>query len=336
MNSLRITILLPLLLILLAACTIAPVATAPTEPAPAAEPLEEPATSAATLQLVSETASERVIQHVGGETTIPADPACIVVAGSGYLDHLLTLGVTPCGAAHGPAGSGFPTYFAEQLADVTYVGGTLDINLETVALVNPDLIIAMHPSHTESDFATDFTPLAPTIYLNEPWEDWRQSLLEIGMVLGKEEIAAARLADFDAKLDATKEQLTTLLGEEKVLFLRVLPQEIRVYGTTSPSGDLLFNRLGLTPSNLTPIGENAQSISLELVPDLDADHLFLLDQTEDNMATIKASPLWQSIPAVQKGNVYPVDVKIWIQGEGLFAYNLLVDDVVNTLTASVE
>lgn len=294
---------------------------------------QAPVTSA-TLQVVSETDTERVIQHAGGKTTIPANPQCIVVAGSGYLDHLLTLGVTPCGAAHGPGGSGFPTYFADQVADVEYVGGTLEVSLETVALVDPDLIIAMHPAHTEGDFFTDFTPLAPTVYLTEPWQDWRQALVEMGMVLGKQAVAVAKLAEFDAKLAAAKTQLAETVGDEKVLFLRVLPQEIRVYGTASPTGDLLFTRLGLTPSALTPIGESAQPISLELVPDIDANHIFLLDQTEDNLATLNASSLWASIPAVQQGNVYPVDVKIWIQGEGMFAYNLLVDDVLATLTSA--
>jgi hypothetical protein len=37
------------------------------------------------------------------------------------------------------------------------------------------------------------------------------------------------------------------------------------------------------------------------------------------------------VPAVERGNIYPVDVKIWIQGEGLFAYEQLVNDVVTAL-----
>ncbi|NJM08671.1 isochorismatase family protein [Candidatus Gracilibacteria bacterium] len=39
----------------------------------------------------------------------------------------------------------------------------------------------------------------------------------------------------------------------------------------------------------------------------------------------------QRVPAVAKGQVYPVDVKIWVQGEGLFAYETLVEEVVARL-----
>ena len=289
--------------------------------------------TAPTIEVLSESATERVIRHAAGrETTIPAAPQCIVTAGSGYLDHLLALGVKPCGAAHGPGGSGFPSHLADQLAGVDYVGGTLEVNLERVALLHPDLILAMHPAHTEGDFATFFDPIAPTIYLTEPWADWRQALKEIGLILGKTAAADAALAAFDAKVSEANATLATAVGAEKVAFLRVLPEEIRVYGTTSPTGDLLFTQLGLTPAALVPIGEHTQSISLELIPDLDAEHIFLLDQTKDGMATLNNSPLWQTVPAVAKGHLYPVDVKTWVQGEGFFAYEQLVADVLAALT----
>jgi len=203
-----------------------------------------------TLQVAAETDTHRLILHAGGETQVPLEPQCIVAAGSGYLDHLLTLGVTPCGAAHGPGGSGFPAHLADRLADVEYVGGTLEVNLERVAFLDPDLILAMHPAHSQGDFATNFDPIAPTVYLTEPWRDWRQALLEMGLVLGKSAEAAAALDAFDARLDAAQAVLADAISDEKVLFLRVLPQEIRVYGTASPTGDILFNGLGLAPSTL--------------------------------------------------------------------------------------
>jgi iron complex transport system substrate-binding protein len=322
---------------LMAACgasASAPAAptSAPAQPtsAPTAAPLA--ATSASDGPQVVETTNEyRLIRHATGEAQVPLNPKCIVVAGSGYLDHLLTLGVKPCGAAHGSAGSGFPDHLASQLEGVKYVGGTLEVNLETVALLDPDLIIAMHPAHTSGEFVTNFDPIAPTVYLNEPWTDWRKTLEQLGTVLGKQEQATAKLAEFDSLLAGAKTRLDEVVGDEKVLFLRVLPQEIRIYGSASPTGDILYNGLGLTPSTATPLDEPARSISLELIPELDAEHIFLLDQTEDGMATIKASPLWQKIPAVQQGNIYSVDVKIWVQGEGMSAYTQLMKDAVAAL-----
>jgi iron complex transport system substrate-binding protein len=314
-----------------AAPTSAPAAVVPTSAPATAVPVLAPTSAPSSPQVVEATNEYRLIRHATGEAQVPLNPKCIVVAGSGYLDHLLTLDVKPCGAAHGPGGSGFPDYLAGRLEGVKYVGGTLEVNLETVALLDPDLIFAMHPAHTSGEFATNFDPIAPTVYLNEPWADWRKTLEEMGLILGKQEHAKAKLAEFDSLLASAKTRLGEVAGAEKVLFLRVLPQEIRIYGSASPTGDILYNGLGLTPSAATPSGEPVRSISLELIPELDADHIFLLDQTEDSMATIKASPLWQKIPAVQQGNIYPVDVKIWVQGEGMIAYTQLMKEAVAAL-----
>ncbi|MFC1464227.1 MAG: ABC transporter substrate-binding protein [Candidatus Brachytrichaceae bacterium NZ_4S206] len=283
------------------------------------------------LQVLETTSEYRLVKDALGEKKVPLEPKCIVVAGSGYLDHMLAVGVTPCGAAHGPGGSGFPAHLADKLKDVAYVGGTLEINLESVAALKPDLILAMHPAHTEGDFKTLLDPIATTVYLTEPWKDWRAAMLEISRVLGKEDIAEARLAEFEQKLADGQAKLSGLTGQ-KVMFLRVFPEKLRVYGTGSPTGDILYRGLGLTPATLTSPTEHAIEISLEKLPEIDADHIFLLDQTKDQMAALNANPLWQRLLAVQKNQVYPVDVKIWVQGEGVFAYEMLIEDVLRALS----
>jgi iron complex transport system substrate-binding protein len=350
-----------LILAALASCGAVPAATTPTQvpttaaqatalPAPPAAPtaaaLTTPAqptaapqaaalpTPAASLQVLETTGEYRLIKHARGETKVPLKPACIVVAGSGYLDHLLSLGIKPCGAAHGPGGGSFPDYLGDQLQGVAYVGGTLEVNLETVAAQDPDLIIAMHPEHSQGDFKTLFDPIAPTVYLTEPWADWRKALGEIGMILGQESAAQSVLTRFDARLADGRARLREAIGDEKVAFLRVLPSELRIYGVRSATGDILYNGLGLAPSALTPMDDERTSISLELITQLDADHIFLLDQTEDAMAMIKANPLWKTLPAVQNGHIYPVNVKTWVQGEGMIAYDMLIDDVLKALASS--
>jgi iron complex transport system substrate-binding protein len=291
------------------------------------------ATSPSTRALqVTGTANEyRLVKDALGEKQIPLEPKCIVAAGSGYLDHLLAIGVTPCGAAHGPGGSGFPEHLADQLKDVAYVGGTLEINLESVTALKPDLILAMHPAHTEGDFKTLLDPITTTVYLTEPWADWRAAMREIAMILGKGDIAEQRLAEFEDKLASGKGTLSGKLAGQKVMFLRIFPEKLRIYGVGSPTGDILYRGLGLMPATLTPSSEHSTEISLEKLPEIDADHIFLLDQTKDQMTALTASPLWQKLAAVQNNQIYPVDVKIWVQGEGVFAYDVLIDDVLKAL-----
>ncbi len=167
--------------------TIAPIAATSVAAQPTAAPVEptvapaEPTSVPAGPAVLETTDEYRLIRHATGETKIPAALKCIVVAGSGYIDHLLALDVKLMRRRPWPRRQRLPRAPGGPTRRREICGWHARGQPETVALLNPDVIIAMHPDHTSGDFATNFDPIAPTIYLLDPWRDWRTALVEMGV-----------------------------------------------------------------------------------------------------------------------------------------------------------
>ncbi|MNH35163.1 Iron(3+)-hydroxamate-binding protein YxeB precursor [compost metagenome] len=102
------------------------------------------------------------------------------------------------------------------------------------------------------------------------------------------------------------------------------------------AGNVLYTDLGLNPPQIVKDlvwGEQSMSvISQEIIPQIDADHLFLTyDEGGKELAQeILDSDIWKSLKAVQKGQVYEVSLDHWMT-YGPIAYNMKVDDVLQAL-----
>ncbi|MNI84200.1 Fe(3+)-citrate-binding protein YfmC precursor [compost metagenome] len=73
-------------------------------------------------------------------------------------------------------------------------------------------------------------------------------------------------------------------------------------------------------------------ISLELIPQLDADHIFITTDTgsEDKTKQLLDNPLWKNLPAVKQGHVYEVNFETWMKS-GPIADGKKIDDVLAAL-----
>lgn len=78
-------------------------------------------------------------------------------------------------------------------------------------------------------------------------------------------------------------------------------------------------------------------ISLEVLPDIDADHIFVEQRqmqnysSEQSMKDLENSPMWQAMDAVKIGNVYPLKTADYVVGEGLIGSPLFLDYLVEKL-----
>lgn len=101
-----------------------------------------------------------------------------------------------------------------------------------------------------------------------------------------------------------------------------------VYG-----GFVLADQLGIAKSELVA-AENSLELSLELLPQIDADYIFLANDTANSGETfyneLTESSLWKSVPAAQAGHVYNVDDRFWLGG-GVVAYSNVIDDVLELI-----
>lgn len=94
------------------------------------------------VEVIEETARNRLIRHEFGETRIPAQPERVVSLTVALTDAILKLGLeAPVGAAPF-AGGEYAPYLADDLAEVPKVGNDeYTLNLEAILAQQPDLIL---------------------------------------------------------------------------------------------------------------------------------------------------------------------------------------------------
>jgi len=280
--------------------------------------------------VTEERAEVRVVEHALGTTQVPLEPQRVVSLAEPVTDNLLALGVQPVGTVVTDAGTEIVNYLQPQLAGVAVVGTLAEPNLEVILSLAPDLILA------DSGYATEayeqLSRVAPTVYLTEPYQDVRRNLRELGRVLGMPEAAEARVAEYDAVLAEARDALAEAVGGASVVFLRVRnDRDLLLYGTETRFGEFFYEDLGLEPIPLA-VGGDFLRPSLETVPQLTADHIFVSVESGGTMRVLGESTLWQNLPAAQNGRIYPVDENVWVDGAGVQAFELRVQDVLGVLT----
>lgn len=280
---------------------------------PEPEAPKEPQSNAAAPQTGAQTPAnagnvQRTVKHLSGETTIIGTPQKIAVLDYRLADTLVALGITPHAMTTYLGDVNLPYLDGKPLSKAIPLGDTA--NLEAVLQAGPDLIIARK---SEEKVYEQLSKIAPTVIVDAP-SDWRQSLKEIAAILQREKEAEQWLANYDSKAASVRNELAKYVKPgETFLYLRVMPKEIRVHGTKELFGATMFQDLKLTPVPGLESVDRVEAISLEKLPDFDADHIFLQIGTptaggdknaEGNLVAISQSAIWKNLKAVKNGHVY--------------------------------
>lgn len=272
----------------------------------------------------------RTVKDASGDVEIPAAPIRIAVLLDYYADHLLELGIKPHASTTSLVDHQFLPYIADRMEGVIPLGASESPNLEALLEAEPDLILAYAPSH--QDIEDSLRKIAPTLMLDgELMNDWRQLLLELGRIVGQEELAQQKLNDYLTKAESAQEELNRRAGDEVFVVMRVMPKELRVYGVDDIRiGRIIHHELGLNGLKLAE-GKAMQTISLEELPSLNPDHIFLMENVEDTAKSrldeLKSSALWKNIKAVQKDQVYIVEQQLWNRGIAPIGSTQIIDQV---------
>ncbi|MCG8352666.1 MAG: iron-siderophore ABC transporter substrate-binding protein [Chloroflexales bacterium] len=332
-----------LLLALLVACMPAPVETGQQ----AAEPAADTAASAAkattatqidpavfnvepSVSVVAEDSETRTVRHPLGETTLPAAPERSVVFDENLADSLLALGIAPVGSVTYYGLEGFSKHIAPMMDEVANIGQSGSPNLEQVVLLQPDLILSS--TSRAEEIYEQLSEIAPTVTVNDQFS--YPLLRSIARTMGVEEEGEARIATYEAKATAAREALADATAGKSVALLRVFGAELRVEGGIGYTGPVLWEALGLTPHSAVKLDTWNTTISLEQIPELTADILFLMPEIDgaELAQNLQENPLWQGLPAVQNGEVYLLeDYSHWLTF-GILANEKAIDDVLNQLT----
>ncbi|TCT22375.1 iron complex transport system substrate-binding protein [Melghiribacillus thermohalophilus] len=276
----------------------------------------------------------RVIQHAMGETEVTGTPKRIVTLYQGATDAAIAMGVTPVGIVESWVEKPVYKYLRDDLDGVPIVGLETQPNLEEIAKLNPDLIIASKLRHEE--IYDKLEQIAPTV-THETVYEFKETVELMGEAMNMEEKADEVLAAWDNRVADFKAKVQEKLGDKwplNVALLNFRADHARIYFTSFAG--IVLNDLGFErPENQQEDVWGIKLTSKESIPEMNADifYIFMSDdeavhQTYEEWTN---HPLWKNLDAVQNDQVYLVDEVAWNMGGGILAANLMLDDIYDRL-----
>ncbi|OMF02538.1 ABC transporter substrate-binding protein [Paenibacillus sp. FSL H7-0942] len=232
-------------------------------------------------------------------------------------NDLLSLGITPVGSVIGGEAKGFLSHVADQLQNTTPLGPVKDPDMEALLALKPD-VIYLDEEFSGGDIAK-FEKIAPVHVFNLDDGTWRDHLKDIGKLVNREKEAEQYIQDYATETEEVKSLINDTIGDGTVMAIRVTAKELRVFSTRRPMGPILYEDLGLTPAKgITDIDSTKpyQVVSREILPDYDADAIFVVVNSDDEAQTmfkeLQNNPIWQGLKAVKAGHVYPIGAQPWL------------------------
>ncbi|MEM9517704.1 MAG: ABC transporter substrate-binding protein [Actinomycetota bacterium] len=228
------------------------------------------------------------IEHIYGETTIDEEPQRIITIGVGEQDYPLALGVTPVALREYYGGQPFTVWpwARDELGDAEPdVLSAFELNLERIAALQPDVIMALNSAIdvSEYDILSQIAPVvarpAGTTYQGV---EWRTTLATHGLVLNRQAEADQVEADVDELFSTARAENPAFDGRSISVVSFNGPSEIGTY----PPADVVYqvaSELGLEPNNAAAefAGDSirAYRVSAEQLSLLDADVVVWLTGT---------------------------------------------------------
>lgn len=270
--------------------------------------------------------ARKVTDELGHELTIPAAPKRII--GIYLEDELTALGVKPLRQSRIGDWSG-QSYLNLGLPDIDIQG-----SVEAFVEAQPDLMLIN--VYNDKTYDT-LSKVAPFYAFKDARADWRATIKTLGELLGKTEQAEKVITDYNKMAADAKEKLHAAVGNETVAILRVHTNSIRLYGGPGYAGPVLYKELGLQPAQAVKdlvLDKNlgVASISMEIIPQLNADHIFLTMDTgaDQQFKNLTESAIWKDLPAVRNGKIHQVNFETWMKS-GPIADEMKIKDVVKAL-----
>lgn len=243
------------------------------------------------------------IEHKYGETTIESEPKKVVTLGLSDQDAVLALGKKPVGVVdwfkERPFGSWAWSKDAWGGTTPDIVGERDDYNMEKIAALEPDLIIAQY-SGMKSEQYDKLSQIAPVVAQPKDHPDyqapWQEMTTTIGKSLGKEDEAKKLISDIDKRFAKVREEhpewqdKTVAVGE---------PYEPGTYSAFSPKDPKVafLSEMGFTTTDKfqQALGnKNLADLSYERLDVMEADRTVWLTYP-DTKKQLASDPLYKKL-----------------------------------------
>jgi ABC-type Fe3+-citrate transport system substrate-binding protein len=278
----------------------------------------------------------RTVNGTLGSITIHGTPTRIVALEFSFVDDLINIGVRPIGVAddNQPYGNGaiIPP-IAKKLGQYTSVGLRASPNLESIAALHPDLIIA--DAQRDATIYNQLQAIAPTVALDslkEPHQAALHAAVVVGQAVNKCGLMVQRVKQDKIIFQRLKNAVPKNFGDKAMFVV----EDSKVWNDYTSQGyqPSLLQDLGIP--NATP-GEKGGpafvQLTLEGLVNANPDVMFLADYSSPPSlySQWKTNALWSAISAVKKNQVYVVNPQLWSRARGILAGEIIAQQAVHLL-----
>ena len=263
-----------------------------------------------TLSSEQSTVATKTVDHTLGQTEIPVDPQRIVVLDANsifLLDGVLALGIEPIGLAR-CSGCIKSDPFSDVVGDLPSVGTEQQPSLEKILSLKPDLILGYE---WQESFYPQLSEIAPTVIVN-PYtggNDFKRNFRQLAEILGRSDQVESVLAEYNERIQKFQQRFEEKLKTKTVSLISFFESNFHVYGPEIISYARIMSDAGI---QFIPIykelgRDSLPNISIESLPDWDADFLFVELYYEDSLEELESvfkQPLWSTLNAVRNDQVY--------------------------------
>ena len=283
------------------------------------------------------------IENMFGTTVIESKPERVVSIGYTEGDDVLALGVTPVAIRdwYGEQPGGLWPWAAESPAadDSITVLQSEELNVEKIAALDPDVIIAMVSEIEQADY-DKLTEIAPVVAQTDEYVQfgtpWDEVQLTIGRALGLEDEAQAIVDDVTAQIADAAAAHPDWAGQTANFVVPATDGSWYAYTDQDNRGRLLTELGFEIPQEILDLAGDlfyAQG-SGEQLSLVDADLLTYNTFVADDQAVVDRLPLWAGLPAVADGRSLFIGEQL--AGAMSFSTTLSIPYAIDGLVPEIE
>jgi iron complex transport system substrate-binding protein len=277
------------------------------------------------------------LTHQFGTTTIPKQPERVVSLGFAGVDNILALGVKPIAVRewYGDYPSAVWPWAQAALGDAKPVVLKGDLNIEQIASLHPDLILAVSSGITKEQYHL-LSQIAPTVAPEAQYGDyatpWQVDVRTDGKALGKSAEAEAGIKKIEDRFASIRAAHPDWQGKTAAVgfFWNDAPGAYR----SVDNRPMLLASLRLkTPEAIDKLGRPTEfyvSLSPEDLTPIDTDVLIWFEE----FAKIESIKLRPTLKAYKEGReIFPDDL---LSGAFSFSSLLSIDYALDKLVPLIE
>jgi iron complex transport system substrate-binding protein len=253
----------------------------------------------------------RSLTHRYGVTEVTGTPQRVVTVGLTEQDYVLALGVVPVGVREwfGEQPGALWPWAAEAAggAPAPEVLPTVELNVEQIAALTPDLILGVNSGLTQTEYDR-LSAIAPTVAQPAEFADygapWQTITETVGAAMGRPERAAEMIPAIEQRFADVRDANPALAGRTGLLAAVLEDGSYYIYAEGPAPRFLVDLGLTLPPAAAALFtGESRPPVLLspEQFGVLEADVLVVGLYGDTAAATFTADPVFQNLRVAREG-----------------------------------